>query len=317
MKIILVAPGYHEFPPKGWGAVESIVWDYYENLKALDYNVEIVNNKDPSMMINIINNKQPNVVHIMYDDHIVIAPHLECKKIFYTSHYAYLTHPHFEQTQQWYFKNIFKRVIEYQDKIVINAISEKIKHLYIKYGFPGERINVICNGARQDLFDFKTTPMYPEKSLYIAKIEQRKAQYKYQGIENIDFVGNFHNSSFDKNNTNYLGEWNKPTLYANTTNYANLVLLSDGEADPLVVKEAFNAGLGVVLSECATANLDLNKSFIDVIPNNKLDDIDYIERIIKSNRMKSVENRQQIKQYAQETFSWKVIIDKYCELCLN
>ena len=63
----------------------------------------------------------------------------------------------------------------------------------------------------------------------------------------------------------------KPTLYAITTNYANLVLLSDGEADPLVVKEAFNAGLGVVLSECATANLEvINKPFIDIIPNNKL-----------------------------------------------
>ena len=106
-------------------------------------------------------------------------------------------------------------------------------------------------------------------------------------------------------------------MYANTTNYANLVLLSDGEADPLVVKEAFNAGLGVVLSECATANLDINKPFIDIIPNNKLNDIEYIERVIKSNRIKSVENRQDIKQYAQDTFSWKVIIDKYCELCLN
>jgi glycosyltransferase involved in cell wall biosynthesis len=317
MKIILVAPGYHIFPPKGWGAVESIVWDYYENLKSRNYNVVIVNEKDPNEMIKAINNADPDIVHIMYDDHIIIAPYLRCSKIFYTSHYAYLTHPLFEETQKWYFNNIFKKVIENKNIIIINAISDKIKDIYVKYGFPNERINVICNGARQDLFKYCETPKYPDKSIYIAKIEQRKAQYKYQNIENIDFVGNYHNSPFDKTNKNYLGEWDKPTLYANTTNYANLVLLSDGEADPLVVKEAFNAGLGVVLSECATANLDINKPFIDIIPNNKLNDIEYIERVIKSNRIKSVENRQDIKQYAQDTFSWKVIIDKYCELCLN
>ena len=29
VKIVLIAPGTTPFPPKGWGACESIVWDYY------------------------------------------------------------------------------------------------------------------------------------------------------------------------------------------------------------------------------------------------------------------------------------------------
>ena len=34
--------------------------------------------------------------------------------------------------------------------------------------------------------------------------------------------------------------------------------------------EAFASGLGVVVSEWATANLDLNKEFISVVPENKI-----------------------------------------------
>jgi hypothetical protein len=62
------------------------------------------------------------------------------------------------------------------------------------------------------------------------------------------------------------------------TNYGNLVLLSDGEAHSLVLMEALAAGLGIVISEFATANLDLDKEFIDVIPENKINDIEYIEK---------------------------------------
>ena len=32
MKIILIGPGGTTIPPNGWGAVESIVWDYYQEL---------------------------------------------------------------------------------------------------------------------------------------------------------------------------------------------------------------------------------------------------------------------------------------------
>ena len=59
---------------------------------------------------------------------------------------------------------------------------------------------------------------------------------------------NYHDSPFDRNSVQYKGEWSKERLYDEMTNYGNLVLLSDGEADPLVVKEELMAGLGVVLS---------------------------------------------------------------------
>jgi len=198
----------------------------------------------------------------MYDEFPEIVKCLDCKKIFYTSHFAYITHPNFAEKYESYFRIHFKKAIEVQDKIILNALSKEVADVYIKYGFNKNRINIVRNGAREDEFNYTDNPLYPDKSVYIAKIELRKKQYKYQSIPNIDFVGNFHDSSFNQNNNNYLGEWDKPTLYKNLTNYANLILLSDGEADPLVVKEALVAGLGVVVSEPAKANLD-NKDFIN------------------------------------------------------
>ena len=83
--IVLVAPGYKPFPPNGWGAVESIVWDYYENLLRRNIDVKIVNHANPNDIIHEINTLSPKIVHIMYDDHIVIAPYINCKKIYYTT----------------------------------------------------------------------------------------------------------------------------------------------------------------------------------------------------------------------------------------
>ena len=113
---------------------------------------------------------------------------------------------------------------------------------------------------------------------------------------------------------NYLGELSKEHLYENLTKFSNLVLLSDGEAHPLVCLEALSAGLGLVISEFSTANLDLSKPFIDVIPESKINDIDYINQVISDNREKSRNYRSDIKKYSEE-FDWrKIIKDKYIPL---
>jgi glycosyltransferase involved in cell wall biosynthesis len=310
MKIVLIAPGYKPFPPNGWGAVESIVWDYYQNLIRKGHTISIVNTANPMKIIEETNSIESDIVHIMYDDHIVVAPYINCSKIFYTSHYAYITHPTFASSYSWYFNNIFMKAIMFQKHITINAISKDIENVYRKYGFVG-KINVLCNGAREDCFRYVNNPAMSHKSAYVAKVEFRKGQHIYQNIPNIDFIGNYHDSPFNINNSNYLGEWDKPTLYDSLTDYANLILLSDGEADPLVVKEALIAGLGVVISECACANLDLSKPFITVIPNNMRTNLDYVKREIIKNRIVSLKHRQEIREYGLANFSWNAIIDKY------
>lgn len=313
MKICIVGPGYKPIPPDGWGAVESVIWDYYVNLKE-DHDITIINNTNLNTVIQEVNSVIYDMVHIMYDDHIIIAPYLKCNKIFYTSHYAYITHPEFETIYKWYFQNIFNYVIAYKDKIILNVISSAISDVYVKYGFPANKINVLHNGAREDAFKFQLEPSKLNKTIYLAKIEERKKQYVYQILPNIDFVGNYHNSTFDVSVPNYLGEWKKEILYANLSHYGNLILLSDGEADPLVVKEALICGLGVVVSECASANLDLSKDFITVIPNNQLTNLEFVEKSIHDNRKVSVTKRDEIREYGLRLFSWKSIIDKYNQI---
>ena len=149
MRIVLIAPGYTPFPPKGWGAVESIVWDYYENLLKRHYDVYIVNQYNTTNIIIETNQLNPDVVHIMYDDYIVVAPHLICSTIFYTSHYAYITHPNFETEYQGYFYTHFYQVLQNKDRVIINAISEEIKQVYVKYGFPSHKVRTFPSSLYQ------------------------------------------------------------------------------------------------------------------------------------------------------------------------
>jgi glycosyltransferase involved in cell wall biosynthesis len=314
MKIMLIGPGSSPIPPIGWGAIESLVWDYYENLRFYGIDVHIINNSNLNQVIVECNQSNADVIHIMYDDYHVIAPYLICEKILYTSHYAYITHPRFPTEYSYYFRHIFMKMIENQQYITsIYAISPEIEKIYKMHGYKGS-IRTIYNGAREDKFRFTNEPLYSHKSVYIAKIEYRKGQYLYQSIPSIDFVGNYHDSPFNKTSSNYLGEWTKTTLYDRLTDYGNLILLSKGEADPLVVKEGLIAGLGVVISECSSANLDISLPFITVIPNDKLDNLNYIEEKINENRMISLSMRKEIREYALSRFSWKNIIRQYLEL---
>jgi hypothetical protein len=313
MKISLIGPGIKPIPSTGWGAIEIIVWDYYQKLTKLGHQVDIINTQNLNNVVDKCNKNNYDIVHIMYDDYISIANRLNCKNIYYTSHFAYITHPNFPTLYSNYFNNIFKKVISLQHKVQVKSISSEIRDVYIKHGSNPHTIDVIRNCSREDLFNYTKNPTNKNKSVYVGKIEKRKRQYLYQNIPNMDFVGNFYNSSFNQKNDNYLGEWSREELYNGLTNYSNLVLLSNGEGDPLVVKEGLLSGLGVVVSECASANLDTSLLFIDVIPNNKITDIPYVESIITKNRLVSMEMREDIRSYALNNFSSDVVINSYIQ----
>ena len=64
------------------------------------------------------------------------------------------------------------------------------------------------------------------------------------------------------------------------------------------------------MSEWATANLDLDKKFISVIPENKINDIKFVEETIIENREYSINNRDEILHYAKQ-FEWCRMMDNY------
>ena len=51
MNIALVGPGIMEIPPKGWGAVESLIWDYATELGELGHEGTIINTPDRTQII--------------------------------------------------------------------------------------------------------------------------------------------------------------------------------------------------------------------------------------------------------------------------
>lgn len=309
MKITLIGPGFIFIPPSAWGAIESIIWDFNLELTKIGHQVQILNTTNTNEIINEANNFNPDFVHLHYDAYYEIMEKINCPKKAVTSHFAYIE----QENKHGNYSYVFKGFSE-KTNFQVFCLSEIVKESFKKNGIEESRLKVLHNGANQDLFIFKKNPSFPNKSIYLARICERKRQYVYQDIENLFFAGKINDSRFLFSNSNYLGEWRKETLYNNLTDYANLVLLSDGEADPLVTKEALMAGLGLVISEYSTANLDLSKPFIDVVPNNKLNDIKYIKNIIEKNREKSMLLRDEIREYAINNFSWSKIVEKYINI---
>ena len=305
MKIVLIGPGCMPIPPIGWGAVESLIWDYYIELTKLGHEVHIVNTPDPHNIITQVNSMNPDFVHVQYDDLYDVLHHIKCPRKAATAHYAYLEQPH----RHGGYSRIFHGFVN--GSFNIFCLSDGIKNQYRLAGVPDHRLYVVGNGARKDQFRYTNFPSKPTRSIYLAKITDRKRQWIYQTIEGLDFAGNRDDHRFNYENSNYIGEWSKETLYQNLTDYANLVLLSDGEADPLVTKEALIAGLGLVISECSVANLDLSLPFITVIPTNRWNDLNYVQSEIQNNRIKSLMYRSQIREYGVNKFSWENIASKY------
>ena len=183
--------------------------------------------------------------------------------------------------------------------------------MYKQAGVPESRLFLVPNGVRLDLFRYSDVCDYPDRSIYLAKIDYRKRQHAVQHIENLYFAGECHDNRFNIYNDRYLGSWSKAKLYQDLTKYANLVLLSDGEAHPLVCMEAMAAGLGLVITEEASANLDTSLEFISVIKESDIDNAEKINSIIKQNREYSVLNRAKIIEYVNSKFDWTSIVENY------
>ena len=252
----------------------------------------------------MINQFRPDFVHINYDDWIGLYPYIQYPCAV-TTHFAYIERP---ELMGGYKQRVFDQFTNIKPNIF--GLSDGINDTYNTLAdISKDKLYLNPNGVMMKNFRFSENPKFPDKSIYLAKIDSRKRQFLFQSIDSLWYAGNIAENRFDQSK-NYLGEWQKEILYQNLTDYGNLVLLSDGEAHPLVCMEAFAAGLGVVVSEWATANLDLDRRFISAIPEDKIKNTSFVEEIILKNREYSIEHRQEILDYAKE-FEWCTILKKH------
>ena len=304
MKISFIGPGVMPIPPTGWGGVEHLIWDMNLSLKKLGHEIQIINEADPNNIFRLLDEFKPDFVHIQYDEWVGLYHHIKYPCAI-TTHFAYIERPEMMATYKERFFDQFQYV-----KPTILGLSDGILNVYREQSkISDEKLFLMPNGIDMDLYQFTKEPKYPDRSICIGKIEERKKQYFLQQINSLWFAGNVADSRFDTSK-NYLGELPKTQIFDELTHYGNLVLISDGEAHPRVCTEALVAGLGVVVSEWGTANLDLSKEFITVIPEDKVTDIEYIEKQVVKNREYSLQHRDEIREYAKN-FEWEEVYNKF------
>ena len=305
MKICLIGPGIMPIPPEGWGGVEHLIWNFHNQLKKVGDEVTIVNTQNLREVVEVVNDGNFDAVNLHYDQYAEIMPHLKCEKKMITSHYPYLENP---APQYVFLYDLLKRSESH-----VVSLSDRIKKEFVARGIDSTNVSVLPCGIDTDLYTLdETDVLYPDRSIVVGKIEPRKRQAFLQHKDlNIDFIGNNTDSSFDELDPHYLGEQSKQDIMDNLTAYASMVLLSSGEAHPFVCLEGMAAGLGLVLSEQSTANLDISQPFITVIPDDKLDDTTYLNQKIKENRKISLTMRNDIRKYCFDNFDWSSIIKQY------
>ena len=308
MKIALVAGGHLPIPPKGWGGVEHLIWNFHNQLKKIGDEVSIINTTSIDQIVEKLNSENFDAVHLHYDQFANVKPHLNCEKKMITSHYPYLENPEPQYTFLYGLLN--------SSESHIVCLSDRIKKEFLHRGSDSTNVSVLPCGIDVDSYSIdEESVLYPDRSIVVGKIEPRKRQAFLQNKNlNIDFIGNNTDPNFDTNDPCYYGEQSKQDIMDNLTSYANMVLLSSGEAHPFVCLEAMASGLGLVLSEQSTANLDVDLPFINVIPDAKLNDTDFLRDQIVSNRKTSLIMRKEIRQYCKENFDWCAIIQKYKEI---
>lgn len=309
MKIALIGPGIMPIPPKGWGAVEILIWDYYNELTSQGHNVTIINTPNTKEIISTVNNGNFDFVHLHYDCFYHILDSLKCPKIAITSHYPYIDNINKHQYDGYV--NIFNFLINNR-KYYNFVLADKDMKTFIQYGANPHLLFKIKNGINSKAFLFNEMPLN-DKTIYLGKITQRKNQYKFQHVKDIDFAGNVDDHMFNTKSENYLGEWDRNTLHKRLTEYSNLLLISEGEADPLVVKEALIAGLGVVVNKSSSENLE-EKDFITIIDDNKTYDIDYIMEMVEQNKIISSLKRREIHEYGVMHYDITNEVKRYIEI---
>ena len=324
MKIGLIGPGIMPIPPNGHGAVEILMWDYYLELTKQGHQVDIINKMRNSTydqsspytqycqeLINEINSKNYDFVHLHYDCLYHILPFINCKKKAITSHYPYIDQ--LERHKDGY-SNTFQGICNNREHIIF-ALSKKDFITFEKNCLNKQNLFLLLNGSNHNEiqmipFEEKT---HSDKSIYIAKIEERKKQHLYYTIPNIDFYGKCNHSGF-MSLPCYKGEPNRKTLMNELANHGNLVLLSDGEnGTPLVIKEALMAGLPIVTNKYSMNDLNQELPYIDIIPDEKLNDLKYIENIIEKN-LKKQDQQEEIRKYGVANFSWELLVTSYIKI---
>ncbi|MEO5646619.1 MAG: hypothetical protein ABIO57_00095 [Candidatus Paceibacterota bacterium] len=306
MKIALIGAGIDDIPSKKFGALEMVLWNYKLGLEKEGHEVVIFNDQNLKPVVAQINAGRFDFVFLNYSEYVS----------FFSRH---LVVPFCTNCQSGYITNTKKWSIGYYSVFYdtmkssgIVASSPEIAQLYADNGYRGF-IHVLPNGI--DTENFLAREKGNGRAICLGRIEPRKRQAwlatMVSNTVDIDFVGPIQDPTFEAGGrARHLGYWMKEEMYKNLSLYSCLVLLSDGEAAPLVVPEALAAGLSIVVSKSAAANLDEKLPFITILPDDVSDPIVIAEAINTQIKNNSI-YRADVLEYAKKHFDNIVIVQEF------
>mgnify|MGYP002635470338 CR=1 FL=1 len=303
MKICFVAPGEIEIPPNGWGALETVLWNQYQSLRELRQDVYYINEKNSQSAFEKVKEISPDFVHLHLGKHWEIMPHIPFKKIVTSHDGSFMQSKPFHERliRNFFYDCIFFPLTSWEQDFILNI------------GISKHNCTIVPNGVSFSSFNRVPRDQVKNKSICLGKIDRRKRQHELQQMNlGIDFVGANTIPDFNEKDECFMGPWSRDQVFQNLTYYSNLILLSSSELQPLVCLEALASGLGLVISEAASQNLDTSLDFITVIPNSKLNDNAYVQSAIETNKILSQNSRESIIEYGK-TFDWINIGKKYLE----
>ena len=322
MRVLLVLGSGIPIPPPRWGGVENLIWQQKCALERAGHDAVVSNTLVKSSRslralrkLWVILQARPwqyDVVHLHLDSMTAYwnAVSRFCPFVLVVStHYGYAAFP-----DKWYvpYRRTFKAMSRAPYLILITG---EIKAMFKKLGCRAQMF-VLPNGI--NCAEFRWTPDSTKQAICLGRIEPRKKQAllaKSLDSHDVqcDFAGPIEpGTGFEANNrnTHYIGEWSRDQVRSELTEYACLVLLSDGEGHAGVVSEALAAGLSLVLSSEASHNLDLSREWIYVVDRDKDDLGSVIETAVQANS----KYRAEIREYCFQNFDWQVIMPHYITL---
>ncbi len=303
MNIAFVCDCDRSFPPQSYGGIELVIWNYRQILERKGHRIRIVNITQGASIvrrlkiIREVNSFKPDLVHIVASKYFGMGRYFKRRTLFLTDHSPQVCLAEYPY---------HRRALQKGAHIV--CLSERISAHYLAAGAPPDFVHVIPNCLMTDQYRFTEKPKHKSRSIYLAAVTKRKRQHLYWGLPGLDFAGKVDEPT-DVVEENYLGEWSRQQVQQELTEYANLVLLSESEAAAMVCVEALAGGLGLVLSEAAAVNLDTSLPFIDIVPEHKIHDREFVANAIAENRDQALAMRRQIRDYAKNNFDVKRIIE--------
>jgi hypothetical protein len=283
LSILIVASGSVHIPTNGWGAVETIIAETIPTYLESGINVGLLNTQ------NVLEWKKS--LKISYD--VIIChsdTHIEKVRRYWpntplisVTHYGLAAQP-----DLWHpsYRKVLSS-LSHADKIV--CLSPAIFKTFSQF-LPTEKLVQIGNGS-----SFSSTQFNEKRNtaVVVGKIEVRKRQFelweysKLHGL-GIDFLGPIEDlrvSELIKRDKTqgavFKGPRSRSELTLELPSYKALVLISEGEADALVLYEAQLAGLEIIVNSDSLGSQDPKLPWVHLV--DKFEDLNQVFQEISMN----------------------------------